>query len=300
MQSSTTLVTAMAETRAEAALGRVLPYLVWPGLLGLSTAYIALARATGLDTGLVYFSAFLLALLSMGLVEAVTPYRRDWQPSRRDWLSNTAYFTINGLTSNLANILAALIAVRLAPADTALPLWAAVPLAVLVSTFFGYWWHRLGHTWGWLWRLHGVHHVPGKLFMFNNNTVHAFDLLVGTVVSTLPLLVLGFSSEAIAIAAFFGSFQNFFAHINVDVRLGRLGLFVMGPEHHRFHHSVRIEEAGNFSSQIALWDRLFGTFVYRPGQDPVRIGIAKPHDFPAPDRLLASLLHPLRGRQTRT
>jgi len=126
------------------------------------------------------------------------------------------------------------------------------------------------------------------------STVHFIDLFVGNLLTTVPLLLLGFSREAIAISAFFANFQYFFAHINVDARLGWLGRYVMGPEHHRFHHSELIEEAGNFSSEIALWDRIFGTFIYRPGQEPERIGIAEPNRFPPSDRLFANLMYPFR------
>ena len=42
---------------------------------------------------------------------------------------------------------------------------------------------------------------------------------------------------------------------------------------------------------IALWDRVFGTFV-TPDKEPAAVGVAAPHAFPAPAELLKSQLFP--------
>ena len=277
-------------------LNRLAPYLVWPGLLALSGLFIGCLLALEVDAGTALFAAFFFSLGCMALLEALLPFRKDWQGSRREWLSNAVYFLLNGLNANLAGLLTALVAIRLAPEQSGMPLSLALLMAVLIGSFAGYWWHRLGHSSTGLWRFHGVHHVPGKLFMFNNNTVHFVDLLVANILSTLPLVVLGFSEQVIAIAAFFANFQGFYNHLNVDARMGWLGYLFMGPEHHRFHHSQRIEEAGNFSSEVALWDQLFGTFNYRPGRQPARIGINGAHGFPDDVRVMRSFLDPFKKR----
>ncbi|MEW8317604.1 MAG: sterol desaturase family protein [Candidatus Thiodiazotropha sp.] len=275
-------------------LRRIIPYLVWPGLLGISGLFAALLLNQNLGVGNVLLATLFFSLACMGLLEALMPFRRDWRGIRREWLSNGIYFLLNGLNGNLAKVVAAVIAIGLAPEQTGVPLLIAVPAAVLIGSFTAYWWHRLGHRFALLWRLHGVHHVPEKLFMFNNNTVHFLDLLISGILTTLPLLVLGFSEQAIAIALFLGNFQGFFNHLNVDARMGILGYLFMGPEHHRFHHSQRTEEALNFGSELAIWDQLFGTFLYRPGGQPVRIGISQPNEFPEDVELLQSFLYPFR------
>ena len=38
--------------------------------------------------------------------------------------------------------------------------------------------HRLGHANPWLWRLHGVHHVPEKVNVANNGVNHVFDIVL--------------------------------------------------------------------------------------------------------------------------
>ena len=91
-------------------------------------------------------------------------------------------------------------------------------------------------------------------------------------------------------AAFALGLQSFAVHANIDVELGWLGYLVMGPAHHRLHHSTRIEEAGNFASATTVWDHLFGSFVY--GQEPESVGVVKPESFPEPLAVLRNQLHP--------
>ncbi|MEJ5999908.1 sterol desaturase family protein [Paucibacter soli] len=49
-------------------------------------------------------------------------------------------------------------------------------------------------------------------------------------------------------------------------------LLGFSAELHRWHHSVRAAEAHNFGTALPLWDQLFGSYVYRPGQAPGRVG----------------------------
>lgn len=272
------------------------PYLIWPGLLGLNAVVLYGLFQLGLGSDRVYLLGFFAALASMAVTEVLWPYRRDWQPDGREWLVNAVYFLQNGLVSGGGKLLAGLVVLQFAPQHSQLPLLVAVPVAIVIANLSAYWWHRLGHERSLIWRFHGIHHAPEKLYMFNNNTVHFVDLLVGTLVSTAPLLALGFSAEVIGLALFFANFQGFFAHLNADARLGWLGYLIMGPEHHRFHHSVNLDEALNYSSELALWDQLFGTFLYRPGEGPERVGVVDGQDLPAATDLKGSVLHPFTAK----
>jgi len=81
-------------------------------------------------------------------------------------------------------------------------------------------------------------------------------------------------------------------HANIDVELGWLGYLIMGPAHHRLHHSTVIDEAGNFASATTVWDIAFGTFVYEPGQRPEAVGVVRPETFPSPMNVVRNQLHP--------
>jgi sterol desaturase/sphingolipid hydroxylase (fatty acid hydroxylase superfamily) len=231
------------------------------------------------------------SLVFLGAHEILIPFRPDWQPDRREWLQNLAQVLPNGLLDNSGQLLAILIAMQLGASEQQLPLLIAVPLAILISEFFSYWTQRLGHEVPWLWKIHGIHHTPGKVNLVNTNTIHFLDMLLTSLFSALPLILLGFSGDAIAIALFITGLQNFVVHVNADIRLGKAGVIFMGPAHHRLHHSVIVSEAQNYGTSIALWDHVFGTFV-TPDKEPADVGIATPHNFPAPAELLESQLFP--------
>jgi len=273
--------------------------MAYPLLLGLNFSFVYGLFSTGMEIESVFFAGFFAALTSMAVLERLLPYRKDWQANKRDWVVNGIYFLINGAIDNAAKMIVAIIAFYIAPATTIENPWlfaGTVVLALLVHDFFNYWWHRIGHESKLVWNFHGVHHMPKKIFMFNNNTVHFLDLFIGrSLVSGIPLLLMGFSQEAIALTLYVAGFHSFFAHINADIRMGVAGYVMMGPEHHRFHHSTDAAEAINYCSVTAIWDQVFGTFLYRPGTQPEEIGIDEPHRFPQNDKVLQSILSPFRS-----
>lgn len=85
------------------------------------------------------------------------------------------------------------------------------------------------------------------------------------------------------------------SHFNVDSRVGWLNYLLVGTELHRYHHSADPAEAKNFGAVVSIWDQVFGTFVYRPGNVPRALGVDEPRHYPADTQLLQVLVHPLRG-----
>ena len=278
--------------RTSAGLPGCQPYLTYPLLVLFNLAIWAGLVNTGLALESIFTLAFLTSLLSLGLLESRAPFRHDWRPTGTEWLLNAAAFFPNGLLDTAGRLLAALIAIRLGAQENSLPFPLAVPLAIVVSEFFTYWAHRLGHRVAWLWKVHGIHHLPDKVNLANTNTIHFLDMFGTSLVSALPLVLLGFSSEAIALALFITGLQNFIVHVNTDIRLGRLGYLIMGPAHHRLHHSIIAAEAQNYGTTLALWDQLFGTFLYGPGKTPRVVGVIAPGKFPSANRVLHCQLHP--------
>jgi sterol desaturase/sphingolipid hydroxylase (fatty acid hydroxylase superfamily) len=268
-------------------------YLAYPLLLTGNVALIASLTVAGLPLELALTAAFMGSLVVLGIHERLLPFRADWQPNRREWLQNLGQFLPNGLLDNAGQLVALLIAMQFGAQQPLLPLVIAVPLAIVISEFFSYWIHRLGHEIPWLWKVHGIHHTPGKVNLVNTNTIHFLDMFVSSLVSALPLVLIGFSGEAIALALFFTGLQNFIVHVNADIRPGRLEQVFMGPAHHRLHHSVIVSEAQNFGTSITLWDQLFGTYV-SPEKVPLQVGIASPNDFPDAAAVMQSQLFPFR------
>jgi sterol desaturase/sphingolipid hydroxylase (fatty acid hydroxylase superfamily) len=242
--------------------------------------------------------AFMGTLLALGIYEHLAPYRADWRANSKEWMMNLAQFLPNGLLDNAGQLLAILIALQFGQAEQALPTVLAIPLAIVISELFAYWFHRLSHRQPWLWKIHGIHHTPSKVNLANTNTIHFLDMLLTSLFSALPLVVLGFSDETMAIALFITGIQNFIVHTNANIRPGGFCRLLMGPAHHRLHHSTITSEAQNYGTTIALWDQVFGTFVL-PDRAPGAVGIAEPNAFPSPRAPLKCQLFPFRINQHR-
>lgn len=271
-------------------LGRV----TYPLLLTGAGVLCAYAITADLDLEslipLVFFG--LIAILLV--LERLVPFRRDWQPHRGEVARDGIYLTQGLIFGGLGQLVAGTAAVLLAGGTNDLPLWLGAPLAIVLTDLCTYGFHRFVHGNRWMWREHGIHHVVDKVNTLNTNTSHFLDILLNNIVALGPLLALGFSPEAVFIATVARAVTSYGSHANIDVRLGWLGHLVMGPEHHRLHHSADLRDAGNYATILTLWDRVFGTFTWSPGRRIARAGVVDADSFPAPRRILASALHPFR------
>ncbi|MFD5753146.1 sterol desaturase family protein [Streptomyces sp. NPDC127033] len=264
-------------------------------LLLISVAVVfAAAVRYGWDTGLATFGFQLSLLCYLAALERLIPYERSWHPSRREWRWYGVYFVLTTVGGTLAQSLVVAGAGALATADPLLPLWAEIPLALLLGSLAGYAVHRLGHTNRWLWRLHGVHHVPDKVNVANNGVNHIADVFISQAFVQVSLAVVGFSETAVFGAGLFVIAQGYFVHANIDVALGRLNHVFVGPEQHRLHHSTDLAEAGHYGSDFSIWDRAFGSFTWRPGREPAAVGLVDPRSFPGTGAIVATLVHPVR------
>lgn len=136
-------------------------------------------------------------------------------------------------------------------------LWAAAP-AVVLTTFFTYWTHRLQHRFDVLWRLgHQLHHSAARVDVASSAIFHPVDVLVQVSMTILATSLLGVSQNAAALAGTIGFFFAVFQHWNVKTPAW-IGYVVQRPEAHCLHHE-RDVHARNFGD-IVWWDMLFGTY----------------------------------------
>lgn len=271
--------------------GRLRRYLAYPAVLLANGVLVAWALVVAAPLEAVTSLGLLATLAFLFLLESTMPYEREWHPSARESIRDFVYFGLNGAMDALVKLGVAFAVAAIAAWDNGLPFAIALPASILVADFGGYWFHRWGHH-GWLWKVHGVHHTPEKVNVWNNNTIHFLNSFYSGVAKTLPLALLGFDPAVIVIAAYASTIQSYAVHANIDVDLGRLGYLIMGPAHHRLHHSTVVEEAGNYASVFTLWDIAFGTFVYGAGRSPAKVGVAEPKSFPSPDSVIRNQLHP--------
>jgi len=140
---------------------------------------------------------------------------------------------------------------------------AATLIWVAVFDFFYYWWHRLQHESGVLWRVHKLHHMDQELNVSTNNRHHWLEDLLRVPFILVPMAVVFKLDPAVA---FVLVLWTVFIHANLHLHLGLLVRLIAGPQLHRIHHSRLPQHFNrNYAAFLPIWDQLFGTY-YHPAR----------------------------------
>ncbi len=248
-----------------------------------------------------------LRLLSLATVVAVAWILQRLFPfSRRpgNVRVNTALFVAGGVVTALACGLCMVWASQRArEANIGLfnlvdaPAVLSFPVTVAGLDLVSYWWHRVNHRVGVLWRFHQVHHSDTALTVSTAARFHPGELLLSFPLRLTAIVLLGAPAHAVVMfEAIFNGF-NYFEH--ADIGEGRTiervaGAVFIVPSLHRRHHVARTRELNsNFGTIFSLWDRLFGTFGPGPAKEGYRVGL--PGTVKAPG-VAAALLMPVRAQ----
>lgn len=129
----------------------------------------------------------------------------------------------------------------------------------LVLSFVNYWWHRMRHQSGFLWRwFHQMHHSARRIEVMTTFYKHPAESLADSVGAVVILYgVVGVTPGAAALALLLCGVLELFFHWNVKTPHW-LGFLIQRPEAHCIHHEEGLH-AYNYSD-LAIWDILFGTF----------------------------------------
>ncbi|MEU0357391.1 sterol desaturase family protein [Streptomyces cyaneofuscatus] len=277
-------------------LASVLRATAYPLLLLAVVVVGASALALRWDPAIVSPLFLVGTLTYLAILEQLIPYDRTWHPGKEEWRWYGIYFLLTMAGSGLAQLLVTAAVGWISAEERGHHLWAEIPGALLAGSLVSYLVHRLGHTSALLWRLHGVHHVPQKVNVANNGVNHVLDIVLAQSLVQLTLALAGFSRSAVLVTGLFVVAQGYFVHANIDVRIGRFNHLLASPEQHRLHHSTDLSEAGHYGSDLSCWDHLFGSFTWRPGREPVAVGLHDPASFPGTGEIVAGLLHPWQRR----
>jgi len=125
--------------------------------------------------------------------------------------------------------------------------------------------HWLLHKVPVLWRFHVVHHSDTKVDATTGTRLHPGDFAVREVIALVALLVTGAPLAFYLVYRIITVFFTYMTHANVALpeRLDRaLSWIFVTPNMHKFHHHFeRPWTDTNYGGILAVWDRLFGTFV---------------------------------------
>lgn len=255
--------------------------------------------------------AFLGVFAVVAVWEVSSPQRVRLLPRGLRWRSNLAIVLINTL---LVRLFFPLAAVGMAVFSAAhgwgvlnhfdVPLWLALPLAVVAMDFAIWLQHVMVHAVPALWRLHRVHHADLDYDLTTGTRFHPLEIVLSMGIKFATIALLGAPVLAVVVFEVLLSACATFNHGNIRLpaALDRvLRWFLVTPDMHRVHHSAEDDESNsNFGFNLTWWDRLFGTYRYQPraGQTGMTIGIHGHTDPNEVARLPGMLLLPFKGQVT--
>jgi len=224
---------------------------------------------------------------------------------RHGWRVDLAHYVANHLFNGLIVVLLFIPAQTiegwlgldsLQTAVAALPLLVQVFLIMLVTDFTQYWIHRAFHRIPLLWRFHRIHHSVQAMDWLAGSRLHIVDVLVTRSLSLVPMVLLGFSNQAINWYLPILALQSVFIHSNLRFEMAGLQKIITTPKYHHWHHtSDRGCTDKNFSVSLPLFDLLFGTYYSPKGQWPQNYGASGP---PIEESYFSHLLAPFRSQRS--
>ena len=150
--------------------------------------------------------------------------------------------------------------------------------------------HRAMHRIPFLWRYHKTHHSAQILTPLTVHRVHPIEIclyymrgvLVFGIVSGVFIYVFGSKLSALdilgvdALGFLFNMVAANLRHSHIWLSFGRFERVFISPAQHQIHHSTASEHQDtNFGTCLAVWDRLFGSWI-AAGITPrrLRFGVA--------------------------
>ena len=164
--------------------------------------------------------------------------------------------------------------------------------------------HVLVHAIPLLWRFHRVHHADLDFDLTTGARFHTVEIILSMLIKFATIVVLGPSIVAVVIFEVVLNGMAMFNHANVHLPLALdrvLRLLLVTPDMHRVHHSTEDNETNsNYGFNLAIWDRIFGTYIDQPrgGHEGMTIGIHKYRDPKQVNWLPGMLALPFIGKIT--
>jgi sterol desaturase/sphingolipid hydroxylase (fatty acid hydroxylase superfamily) len=228
--------------------------------------------------------SFLGVFVLLAIWEVLAPRRTPETSKVIRWSNNAALVIANMFLIRLLFPLAAVgLAVFAQERGTGVfnmfpvPYTVAVVVSLLAFDLAVYLIHLAFHTAPVLWRIHRVHHADVDVDVATAIRFHPIQMVLSSAVKLSVILVLG--PPVLAVLLFETLFHALLLFNHTNVRIAPavdrvLRWFIVTPDMHRVHHSVRPAETNsNFGFALPWWDRLFGTYRAGPAMDHERMAL---------------------------
>jgi sterol desaturase/sphingolipid hydroxylase (fatty acid hydroxylase superfamily) len=256
-------------------------------------------------------SVFAGVFLVMALLELLIPKRGLTGAKLKRWITNVSFGGMNSFFIRLMALSSVpLVAMAVAEIGATqnfgllrvldIPIWLSVIIALFVLDFAIYLQHWASHKFSFLWRIHRVHHSDIDIDVTTAIRFHPIEIALSMIYKCALVYLLGINSFAVLLFEIILNGCAMFNHSNIALPgwLDRIirPIFVT-PDMQRVHHSViRNETDSNYGFNLAIWDRMFGTYIDQPkkGHDKMEIGLPDYLHTNKPTKLTWSFLLPFR------
>jgi len=224
------------------------------------------------------------AFVALSWMERRRPLRRTVEPKGRRMARNLLLAGISAATLHLVERpLVDRLSRRVARSRWGiLPRLGLPPVleriaAPILMDYTLYLWHVLTHRVPALWRLHRIHHMDLDLDSSTALRFHAAEMALSVPWRMAQVAMIGVRPDQLAAWRRLTLLAILFHHSNLrlPIRAERwLSRLIVTPRMHGIHHSIVPEETGsNWSSGLAIWDRLHGTLRLNVPQRRLTIGV---------------------------
>ncbi len=237
-----------------------------------------------MNDGSLRLSAFLTVMVLATAAEFLLPRRAPQAPRGKRWLVNLGLMFLGALAVRLILPMAAGEFAVWAEErrwgllhQTSWPFPVKLVLGFVWLDLVIYWQHRKFHEWPLFWRLHKVHHLDLDLDAGSGVRFHPLEYLASMLIKMAAVAVLGVHFLALLAFEIVLNAVSTFHHAAIALPRpvdALLRLFIVTPDYHRVHHSVEVDETNsNYSFNLTLWDKLFGSYVPQPRADHATIAL---------------------------
>ncbi len=163
-----------------------------------------------------------------------------------------------------------------------LPVWLKIFIGVAMIDMVSYWFHRMSHRVPLLWRFHRVHHSDTSMDSSTYFRGHPLETFLWF--GTSNIIAAGiFGIDLLTLGVYFLVSTPFLIIEHTNLRFPKwidktVGLVFTTPNIHKVHHEKDQHYTdSNYADIFILWDRLFGTYKYKPAEE-LNIGLEEFND----------------------
>jgi len=254
--------------------------------------------------GMIRLIIFVGVFVIMVLAETFAPRKQRALPRTQRWFTNVSLVIIDSVAVRVFIPILAISAADFATQNSwgllsliAAPVWVKAVIAIVLLDLLIYLQHIASHKLPILWRFHKVHHVDRDIDVTTGARFHPIEILLSMAFKLLCIIALGAPAIAVFVFEVILNASAMFNHSNVKLPLPLdriIRQFIVTPDMHRVHHSIQQHETdSNYGFFLAVWDRLFKTYIAQPqaGHNNMVIGLAE-YQSNKPASLIWSLLLP--------